>query len=81
MVAPFIPKIKSQSDHSNFDKEFTKLKVDEGERISNRSVKEKESTYIRDFTYFKSSSEVKGEIDVNKILEINLERIGEKRRR
>ena len=40
-------------------------------------MKEKESTYIRNFTYFKSSSEVKGEIDIDKILEINLERIAE----
>lgn len=77
VTAPFIPKTKSQSDYSNFDKQFTNLRVDESERVSSRSVKEKESTYIRDFTYYKSQSEVKEEIDINKILEINLERIQE----
>lgn len=63
-----------ESDSRNFDKEFTSLRIDETEKSPNRSIAEKKSTYIRDFTYYhQPDSNGKG-IDVEEVLEKNLAR-------
>jgi hypothetical protein len=63
-----------ESDSKNFDKEFTSLRVDDTEQLQNRSIAEKKSTYIRDFTYYHQPDANSKGIDVEKVLQINLAR-------
>ena len=70
---PFIPKINYESDSSNFDKQFTSMRAEDTEALPNRSIEEKQSTYIRDFTYYYPSGSNSTEgLDIEKVLEANL---------
>ena len=71
---PICPKLNFESDSRNFDKEFTSLRVDETEQSPSRSIAEKKSTYIRDFTYYHQPDANSKGIDVEKVLELNLAR-------
>jgi len=70
---PFKPTTKFESDSRNFDKEFTDLRIDGTEAACKLSIKEKQENYIRDFTYYTGSADIKnGNIDIAKVLEANM---------
>lgn len=75
VTPPFIPKLICESDSRHFDKEFTSLRMEDSEFVPNRSIEEKKSTYIRDFTYYVQTGSKSAHIDIDKILEANLENI------
>lgn len=49
--------------------------MEDSEFIPNRSLEEKKSTYIRDFTYYVQSGSKSAHIDIEKILEANLQNL------
>jgi serum/glucocorticoid-regulated kinase 2 len=78
VVPPFKPKTKFEGDSRNFDKEFTNQRVEGSSGDCKMSIKEKESTYIRDFTYYTAGSDIKnGKLDINKVFESNLKNVDE----
>lgn len=73
IIPPFIPKLIHESDSSNFDKQFTSIRVEDTEVLPNRSIEEKQSTYIRDFTYYLPAGNKSTEdLDIEKVLEANI---------